>query len=151
MSRKNHQWVDHQLLQMDKQYKNLKQKQREKISIWINEEIRSFYKEKKVLPRKPEQFIEVVDKLYQRIEEAGIWIPYDEVYKRFFGSRNGRIDKVYGQIIKEERSLSKQETRIESLAYTFAVCKLEDYSKVDLSSSFCFIQKTEEENSMSLS
>ncbi len=147
LSRKNHQWVDHQLLQMDKQYKNLKQKQREKISIWINEEIRSFYKEKKVLPRKPEQFIEVVDKLYQRIEEAGIWIPYDEVYKRFFGSRNGRIDKVYGQIIKEERSLSKQETRIESLAYTFAVCKLEDYSKVDLSSSFCFIQKTEEENS----
>lgn len=148
MSRKNHQWIDHQFLQMDKRYSNLKQKQKEKISIWINEEIRLFYKEKKVLPRKSEQFTEIIDKLYERIEEAKIWIPYDEVYKHFFGSRNGRIDKVYGQIIKEERSLAKQETKIEPLSYTFAVCKVENYSKVDLSSSFCFLQKTEEENSL---
>ena len=60
MSRKNHQWIDHQFLQMDKRYSNLKQKQKEKISIWINEEIRLFYKEKKVLPRKSEQFTEIM-------------------------------------------------------------------------------------------
>lgn len=65
---------------------------------------------------------------------AGIWIPYGEIYKRFFGSRNGRIDKVYGQIQKEERSLKKAQIHIEPLTYCFSVCKVEDYSMVDLSS-----------------
>ena len=85
--------VNGRLLQMDKRYSNLKQGQKEKINIWINEEIRSFYKEGGILPRKQEQFQLVLDRLYQRIDEAGIWIPYGEIHKRFFGSRNGRIDK----------------------------------------------------------
>ena len=79
---------------------------------------------------------------------AGIWIPYGEIYKRFFGSRNGRNDKVYGQIQKEERSLKKAQIHIEPLTYCFSVCKVEDYSMVDLSSAFCFPQKTDEENSL---
>ena len=148
MSRKNHKMVDGRLLQMDKRYSNLKQSQKEKINIWINEEIRSFYKEQGILPRKPEQFQLVLDRLYQRIDEAGIWIPYGEIHKRFFGSRNGRIDKVYGQIQKEERSRAKEQIVIEPLSDSFAVCKVEDYSQVDPSAAFCFPQKTDEENSL---
>ena len=148
MSGKNHKMVDGRLLQMDKRYSNLKQSQKEKINIWINEEIRSFYKEQGILPRKQEQFQLVLDRLYQRIDEAGIWIPYGEIHKRFFGSRNGRIDKVYGQIQKAERSRAKEQIVIEPLSDSFAVCKVEDYSQVDHSSAFCFPQKTDEENSL---
>ena len=62
--------VDVRLLQMDKRYSNLKQGQKEKINIWINEEIRSFYKKQGILPRNPEQFQIVLDRLYQRIDDA---------------------------------------------------------------------------------
>ena len=38
--------------------------------------------------------MEVLERLYTRIENASIWIPCDEVYKQYFGKRNGRIDKI---------------------------------------------------------
>ena len=43
MSRKNHQMVNGQLLQMDKQYSALKQKQKEKIALWMYEETYAYY------------------------------------------------------------------------------------------------------------
>ena len=148
MSRKNHKLIDGRLLQTDKKYSNLKMKQKEKINLWINEEIRAYYERNGNFPRKPEAFMDVLDRLYTRIEDAGIWIPYDEIHKRYFGTRNGRIDKVEGQIRKEERSLAKAQITIELLPYDFAVCKMEDYSHIDPSAMFCFPQKTDEENSL---
>ena len=148
MSGKNHKMVDGKLLQTDKKYSNLKMRQKEKINIWLNEEIRRYYKETGMLPRKEAAFQLVLDRLYERIEETDIWIPYEEIHKRFFGSRNGRIDKVHGQIQKEERSLLKSQIHIEPLSYDFSVCKVEDYSQVDLSALFTFPQRTDEENSL---
>ena len=94
MSRKNHKMIDSRLLQTDKKYSNLKMGQKEKINRWINEEIRRYYKETGIFPRKEQEFEIVLNRLYDRIEHANIWIPYGEIHKRFFGSRNGRIDKV---------------------------------------------------------
>lgn len=37
---------------------------------------------------------------------------------------------------------------IKQLNYAFSVCKVSDYSQVDLDSEFCFIAKTDEENSL---
>ena len=37
---------------------------------------------------------------------------------------------------------------IKKLDYDFPVCKVADYSKVNLESDFCFIGKTDEENSL---
>lgn len=37
---------------------------------------------------------------------------------------------------------------LKKIDYNFSVCKVEDYSLVDLQSQFCFIEKTEEENSL---
>lgn len=148
MSGKNHKMVDGKLLQTDKKYSNLKMRQKEKINIWLNEEIRRYYKETGMLPREEAAFQLVLDRLYERIGEADIWIPYEEIHKRFFGSRNGRIDKIHGQIQKEERSLLKSQIHIEPLPYDFSVCKVEDYSKVDLSALFTFPQRTDEENSL---
>lgn len=148
MSEKNHKMVAGRLLQTDKKYSNLKMRQKEKINVWLNEEIRRYYKETGMLPRKEAAFQLVLDRLYERIEEADIWIPYEEIHKRFFGSRNGRIDKIHGQIQKEERSLLKSQIHIESLPYDFSVCKVEDYSQVDLAALFTFPQRTDEENSL---
>ena len=148
MSRKNHKMIDGRLLQMDKKYSHLKMKQKEKINLWINEEIKAYYKRNGSFPRQPEPFIEVLDRLYARIEKVGIWIPYDEIYSHYFGKRHSRIDKVEGQIRKEERSLAKAQIIIEPLSSDFAVCKVYDYSHINPESMFCFPQKTDEENSL---
>ena len=55
---------------------------------------------------------------------------------------------MYDQIQKAKRSRSREQILIERLPCTFAVCKVEDYSKVNLSGAFCFLQKTDEENSL---
>ena len=38
--------------------------------------------------------------------------------------------------------------RIKKLNYDFSVCKVQDYSLVNIAAEFCFIQKTDEENSL---
>lgn len=148
MSRKNHRMVDGKLLQTDKKYSNLKMKQKENINIWIGQEIRAYYKEHGRMPRKEQEFQIVLDKLYDRIENADIWILYGEIHKRFMGSRMGRIDKIEGQIQKEKRSLTISQTQIEPLAIELSVCKVADYSQTDMNSKFCFIGKTDAENSL---
>lgn len=37
---------------------------------------------------------------------------------------------------------------IKEISYDFSVCKVKDYSQVNLQNEFCFIGKTEEENSL---
>ena len=148
MSRKNHKMVDGKLLQTDKKYSNLKMKQKENINLWIGQEIREYYKENGRMPRKEQEFQMVLDKLYDRIEKADIWIPYGEIHKRFMGSRMGRIDKIEGQIRKEERSLALSQILIEPLEIELSVCKVADYSQVDLNTEFCFTGKTDVENSL---
>lgn len=139
--------VNGKLLQTDKKYSNLKMGQKEKINKWINEEIRRYYNENGVLPTK-ESFSVVINKVYERIEAAQIWIPFDEIYKRFYGKGNSLCNKVYGQIQKEERSLAKAAVHIEPLSLSFSICKVQDYSGVDLSQEFCFIGRTDQENSL---
>ena len=38
--------------------------------------------------------------------------------------------------------------RIKKIDYDFSVCKVADYSLVDLTADYCFVSKTEEENSL---
>lgn len=147
MSRKNHKRVDGQLLQTDKKYSNLKMKQKENINLWIGQEIRSYYKENGKMPRREQEFQIVLDKLYDRIENADIWIPYGEIHKRFMGSRMGRIDKIEGQIYKEERSLAISQIQIEPVKIELSVCKVVNYSQIDINTEFCFTGRTDDENS----
>lgn len=37
---------------------------------------------------------------------------------------------------------------IKKIGYDFSVCKVEDYSQIDMNAEFCFIGKTEEEKSL---
>lgn len=83
MSRKNHQMVDGRLLQMDKTYAHLKLKQKEKIHVWMYEETKRFHDKNGRCPVKKDEDAVVVDSVYGRIEKAGIWIPYGEVFKHY--------------------------------------------------------------------
>lgn len=47
-------------------------------------------------PHKDEKF-EIVDKVYEKIEERQIWIPYDEVYNHFLS----KVIKLRNRLIKE--------------------------------------------------
>lgn len=38
--------------------------------------------------------------------------------------------------------------KIETINYNFSVCKVEDYSLIDFDWKYCFIEKTDEENSL---
>ena len=69
MSRKNHQMVNGQLLQMDKQYSALKQKQKEKIALWMYEETYAYYLQYHKMPRygyPMEKFTDTISKEKQR-------------------------------------------------------------------------------------
>lgn len=43
---------------------------------------------------------------------------------------------------------SDKNIEIKRLDYDFTICKVSDYSCVDLNTAYCFIEKTEEENSL---
>ena len=121
MSRKNHKIIDGKLLQTDKKYANLKMKQKESINLWLSEEIRSFYKEYHKMPTKEDEFRGVLDQVYKRIEEADIWIPYGEIFDKYMGSRMNRINKIHGQIQKEERMLAVAQVQIGALPVALSV------------------------------
>ena len=80
---KNHKKVDGKLLRTDKQFRHLKQRQKETISTWLYEEYRRLWIEKGQEPHKYNNR-EIVAAVMERIEAAGIWLPEQEVTKYFY-------------------------------------------------------------------
>ena len=76
-----HKKVNGQLLQMDKRYDQLKARQKEKIAVWMYEAYKKQIKEKL-------DNDEALEPVFDRIEEAGIWIPDYEVEKRYNSKKN---------------------------------------------------------------
>jgi len=80
---KNHVYQNGRLIQTNKKFSALKQKQKE----WITNELRQRYINAinypytKLRPKKRDQ---ILDEVYTLIEEKEIWIPYDEVEKYYF-------------------------------------------------------------------
>ncbi|MBO5319686.1 MAG: hypothetical protein J6B01_07785 [Ruminococcus sp.] len=66
----------------NKRFTDLKVKQQELISEWLYTATYSFYRDKKRMPNKSERIV-ILDTVYYKIEEAGIWIPYNEVRTRY--------------------------------------------------------------------
>ena len=91
MSRKNHRLIDGRLLQLDKKYSGLKNKQKDAIAKWLFEETRAYYEEHKRFPEGKDND-EVIQKVYEKTEEREIWIPYDEVYEHYLKKKN-KINK----------------------------------------------------------
>ena len=70
MSRKNHKMIDGRLLQTDKKYSQLKMKQKEKIAEWMFQATRDYYMKQCTFPN-DKHLEEVVDSVYEKIEDAG--------------------------------------------------------------------------------
>ena len=93
MSRKNHEMIDGKLLQTDKKYSHLKLRQKEKIAEWMYLETKAYYEKNYTFPG-DKHIEEVIFKVYDRIVEADIWIPYGEVakhYKKKWSDINKRV------------------------------------------------------------
>lgn len=89
MSRKNHKIIDSRLLRTDKKMCHLKGRQTEKITKWLKSEFFRIADEKQRKPTKSDIDC-ITDKVYKKIEEAQIWIPYYEV-RRFMSSKQTRF------------------------------------------------------------
>lgn len=91
---KNHKIVNGRLLQTNKQFSQLKQKQKDKIITCIKNELRSYYEENGRFPKGGRQNEVVIDKVYDKINSAGIWIPYYEIEKYFIRRKSHLQNKV---------------------------------------------------------
>ena len=84
---KNHIYENGKLLQTNKKFSQLKQAQKEKIYNWL----KASYKES-VLTKVPlkKQNDYVLDAVYEQIQSAEIWLPFNEL-EQFYYSKKARI------------------------------------------------------------
>lgn len=83
--------VNGNLLNMDKRFGHLKQKQKEKISEWLYLETLEFYNLNGKMPNKNRRN-EILNTVYEKIQENSIWIPYSEVV-RFYQAHFNKYEK----------------------------------------------------------
>lgn len=140
---KNHECVDGKLLQSNKKYSHLKQKQKERIYQWMYDAYKAAYKKSGKYPDDKEDD-RIVFAVMDRIEEAGIWVPTGEV-KKHFRSIKKNLRK---RLAKELRLDPEYRIHIKPLDVRFSVCKVNDYSGIDFNQPFCFIGITDEERSL---
>ena len=107
---KNHIKVDGKLLQTNKRYENLKQKQKDKIMSWLYEAFEAKYLEKERMPDKRGDE-EIVDAVYDRIQAADIWIPYGEVYRHYI-AKKAKLRKWVERKLAKEREISVKYTTL---------------------------------------
>ena len=100
MSRKNHQMSGGRLLQTDKRYSQLKERQKEKIGMWMYEATYEFYKEHRDIPKGKDQE-EILQKIYEQIAGAGIWIPFNEVKNRYRSKLNTILKRCRRELQEE--------------------------------------------------
>lgn len=91
MSQKNHKMVNGRLLQTDKKFSDLKEKQKTKIAEWIYEAYRKCYVESGKIPTKKNDS-EILSYVFAKIDEAQIWIPDGEIYA-YYHKRTGKLQK----------------------------------------------------------
>lgn len=91
MSRKNHEMRNGKLIQTDKRFSQLKMKQKEKISAWLFEESIVHY-EKNGKPPNKKQDLEILWKVYDKIECAEMWLPFYKLEK-YYKAKKKAIEK----------------------------------------------------------
>lgn len=140
---KNHEWVDGKLLQTNKKYSQLKLKQKEKIYQWMYEAYRDKYREFGKYPDLKD-IDDILEPVMERIDEAEIWISYGEVRKHF----KGCMTQLRKRLNRENRTVPDENNTIEPLSIVFSVCKVSDYSGIDIDRPFVFTGRTDQEKSL---
>ena len=108
---KHKQWSlnPNQMINLNKRFSDLKEKQKAKIAEWLYIETYRFYKEHDHIPHHSEKQA-VLDTVYAMIEEAGIWIPYAEV-EIYYRSKISRYKSRILRDIENNVSYPLQENR----------------------------------------
>ncbi len=78
-------------LKPNKKYKELSQRQKDGIAGDMQEETLRFFQEQGRMPCTKEDCEIVIGRVYRRIEERGIWIPYRQVYLEYRARKRRRI------------------------------------------------------------
>lgn len=86
MSWTNHEMLNGKLIQTNKRFFQLKINQKEKIGIWILKVSMSHYTEHRKVPKK-KQGIEILWQVYDKIQQAKIWIPFYEFEKQYYAEK----------------------------------------------------------------
>ena len=128
-----HKMVDGRLLQMNKSYGQLKQKQKEKISEWMYQAYRKQTSEN----LSDEEALQLI---FDRIEEAKIWIPDYEILNRYRAKKNQFMKRLAGESVPQyifvmESILEKATQKMDALekkiaeyeAFQAEIQKLEAY------------------------
>ena len=89
-----HRMVDGRLLQMNKRYGQLKQKQKEKISGWMYEAFRKQATEN----LSDEEALQLV---FSRIEDSKIWIPEEEIIIRYRAKKSQFRKRLAGENVPQ--------------------------------------------------
>ena len=102
MSRKNHKTLNGQLIQTDKPFSQLKQRQKEKINEWLYKEYAQFYLNTQKRPdsRYNDDILQTV---YDKINDAEIWLPFAELKKYFFAHKSN-----YGKRYEKQQNTVKK-------------------------------------------
>ena len=87
---KNHEMINGKLLQTNKKFSHLKERQKVRISEWLYEYYKEYIDKNGREPFKDE----IVQAVYEKIEDAEIWLPLDELYG-YYVSRKNRLGKRY--------------------------------------------------------
>ena len=144
---KNHEWVDGQLLQTNKKYSHLKQAQKDKIHRWMYYAYKQFFLDHNRFPGQKDTD-EILSFVMERIDEAGIWIPYGEVAKHY----REKMSDYHKRVLKEEAQrlmeLKLKGLIIEPISVGLSVCKVTNYNNIDLSQPFVFTGSTDQEMSL---
>lgn len=131
------------LLQTNKKYSHLNQKQKIKIYQWMYEAYAECYKEKGKFPDTKDDE-KILFSVMSKIDDAEIWIPENEVRKHYNSVRSN----LRKRLNKSLMSARTENIIIQPLEEVFSVCKVEDYSGVEVGQKYCFTGCTDEENSL---
>ena len=85
--KKNHNSLQYKMeAKPNKTFKELKQKQKAKISDWLYKEVFLYYREQNIFPD-DSKYSEIYKKIYNKLCSLAIWCPYDEFERNMLKKR----------------------------------------------------------------
>lgn len=104
---KNHEFVGGRLLQTNKKFSQLKEKQKSLIAEWFFIECDQFHKKHNKFPESKIENDGIIELVYERIEARDIWIPFGEI-KQYFSKKRVKIEK---RVLKGPENEQKQDNK----------------------------------------
>ena len=89
--------ADGSLLKAGKRWSDLSNKQKEKIAVWMREAFQKHYPDDEA----------VLDEVFQKIENCGIWIPDHEIIKRYKAKKSKYQKDMESKKAEEEKALKR--------------------------------------------